>query len=62
MRESMGGTWLFGIVIVFIALFASFLAYSISYTRAFNVKNEIINYIILFFLYQVLSLETCKCL
>ncbi len=45
MRESMGGTWLFGIVIVFIALFASFLAYSISYTRAFNVKNEIINYI-----------------
>ena len=42
MRESMGGTWLFGIVIVFIALFASFLAYSISYTRAFNVKNEIV--------------------
>ena len=45
MRESIGGTWLFGIVIVFIALFSAFLAYSISYTRAFNVKNEIINYI-----------------
>ncbi len=45
MREAIGGTWLFGIVILFIALFASFLAYSISYTRAFNVKNEIINLI-----------------
>lgn len=43
MREAMGGTWLFGIVILFIALFTSFLAYSISYTRAFNTKNEIIN-------------------
>ena len=45
MREAIGGTWLFGIVILFIALFASFLAYSISYTRAFNTKNEIINLI-----------------
>lgn len=43
MREAMGGTWLFGIVILFIALFTAFLAYSISYTRAFNTKNEIIN-------------------
>lgn len=45
MRESIGGLWLFGIVITFIVLFVSFLAYSISYTRAFKVKNEIINYI-----------------
>ena len=45
MRESMGGLWLFGIVITFIVLFVSFIAYSISYTRAFKVKNEIINYI-----------------
>lgn len=45
MRESMGGAWLFGIVIVFIFLFAAFLTYSINYTKAFNVKNEIINYI-----------------
>ena len=42
MRESIGGMWLFSIVITFIALFSSFLAYSISYTRAFNTKNEII--------------------
>ncbi len=45
MRESIGGAWLFGIVITFIVLFTGFLTYSISYTRAFNVKNEIINYI-----------------
>ena len=45
MRESIGGAWLFGIVIVFISFFSAFLAYSVSYTRAFNVKNEIINYI-----------------
>lgn len=45
MRESIGGLWLFSIVITFIVLFVSFLAYSISYTRAFKAKNEIINYI-----------------
>lgn len=45
MREAIGGSWLFGIVVLFIALFASFLAYSISYTRAFNTKNQIINLI-----------------
>jgi hypothetical protein len=45
MRESIGGTWLFGIVIVFIILFASFLTYSISYTKAFNTKNKIIEII-----------------
>ena len=42
MKEAMGGTWLTGLVIVFIFLFAGFLAYSISYTKAFRVKNEII--------------------
>ena len=45
MREAIGGTWIMGIVIVFVVLFSGFLAYSISYTKAFNVKNEIINYI-----------------
>ena len=45
MRESIGGAWLFGIVIVFITLFASFLTYSISYTKAFNTKNKIIEFI-----------------
>ncbi len=45
MRESIGGAWLFGIVIVFIFFFSGFLAYSISYTKAFNVKNNIISFI-----------------
>lgn len=45
MKEAMGGTWLTGLVIIFIVLFASFLAYSISYTKAFRTKNEILNLI-----------------
>lgn len=45
MRESIGGTWLFGIVITFIALFAGFLSYAISYTKAFSAKNEILSMI-----------------
>lgn len=43
MREAIGGTWLFGLVITFIVFFASFLAVSINYAKAFNVKNEVIN-------------------
>lgn len=45
MREAMGSTWLIGIIITFIAIFSGFLAYSIGYTKAFKVKNEIINII-----------------
>ena len=45
MREAIGGSWILSIVVIFIFLFLFFLSYSINYTRAFNVKNEIINYI-----------------
>lgn len=45
MKEAIGSTWLIGIIITFIAIFSGFLAYSISYTKAFRVKNEIINLI-----------------
>lgn len=45
MREAIGSTWLIGIVITFVAVFSAFLAYSISYTKAFRVKNELINII-----------------
>lgn len=45
MRESIGGTWLLGFIITFVVLFASFLAYAISYTKAFNMKSEILNFI-----------------
>lgn len=43
MRESIGGTWLFGIVVVFIVLFTSFLAISVNYSKAFKVKNYIVD-------------------
>ncbi len=45
MREAIGSTWLTGIIITFIVIFSGFLAYSISYTKAFRVKNQIINII-----------------
>ena len=45
MREAVGGTWIFTIVIVFIVLFSSYLAISINYSKAFRVKNGIINII-----------------
>lgn len=45
MREAIGGTWLFGLVITFIMFFASFLAVSINYSKAFNVKNNVVDLI-----------------
>lgn len=43
MREAIGGAWLYGIVITFIVFFASFLAVSVNYSKAFNVKNNIVD-------------------
>ena len=45
MRESIGGAWLIGIVIVFIFMFAAFMTYSDSYSKAFALKNEIVSII-----------------
>lgn len=45
MRESIGGTWLLGFVVAFIVIFSAYLAVSINYTKAFKVKNQIINLI-----------------
>lgn len=45
MRESIGGAWLLGIVMTFIVLFASFLAISINYSKAFKVKNNVVDLI-----------------
>lgn len=45
MREAIGGTWLFGLVITFIVFFASFLAISINYSKAFNTKNNVVDLI-----------------
>lgn len=45
MREAIGGSYLFGLALTFIILFASFIAVAINYTKAFRVKNEIISII-----------------
>lgn len=42
MREAIGGTWLFQIVIFFVLLFTAFMCLSINYSKAFNVKNTIV--------------------
>ena len=43
MREAIGGTWLFNLVIFFILLFAGYMCLSINYSKAFNVKDKIVN-------------------
>jgi len=45
MRESIGGTWFFQLIIVFILLFVAYLALSINYSKSFKVKNEIISFL-----------------
>lgn len=45
MREAIGGSWLLGFVMLFIVLFSAYLAVSVNYTKAFKVKNKIINII-----------------
>ena len=45
MRESIGSTWVFMIVIVFILLFVSFLTLALTYSKSFKTKNELINII-----------------
>lgn len=45
MREAIGGTWLLGLVLTFIVFFVSFLAVSVNYSKAFNVKNNVVDMI-----------------
>lgn len=42
MKEAIGGTWLFQIVIVFILLFAGYMCLTINHSKAFSIKSEII--------------------
>ncbi len=42
MKEAIGGTWIFQIVIVFILLFTGFMCLSINRSKAFSVKDQII--------------------
>lgn len=41
MRESIGGTWIMQLVIVFMLIFVAFLALSLNYSKAFQMKNDI---------------------
>ena len=45
MRETIGGTMLFWIVMFFMSIFIAFLASVIKYARVYKMKNSIINYI-----------------
>lgn len=45
MRESIGGTMLFWIVLFFLSVFITFMASIIKYARVYKVKNNLINYI-----------------
>ena len=45
MKESISGIALFNIVIVFVILFTGYVSLSINYSKAYNVKNEILNII-----------------
>lgn len=45
MRDAFGASYYIKFALVFIAIFASMLAVALNYTKAFRVKNQIINYI-----------------
>lgn len=45
MKEAVGGISLFTIVIVFVILFTGYISLSINYSKAYNVKNELVNII-----------------
>ncbi len=42
MREAIGGTWIFQIVIFFVLLFTGYMCLTINHTKAFQVKDTII--------------------
>lgn len=43
MREAIGGTWIFQIVVFFILLFTGFMCLSINQSKAFKVKSDMID-------------------
>ncbi len=42
MRESIGGAWLLGIAVTIISIFTAYLAFSVNYSKAFKVKDGIV--------------------
>ena len=45
MRESFGGAFIINLLLVFVVVLVSFMALAISYSKAFRVKNQVINII-----------------
>lgn len=45
MKEAIGGISLFQIVIVFVLLFTGYICLSLNHTKAYNIKNELVNII-----------------
>ncbi len=45
MRESIGGTMLFWIVLFFLSIFITFLAFVMKYAQVYKMKNSMINFI-----------------
>lgn len=45
MREGVSNIWLIGIIVLFISIFASYIAITINYTSSFKIKNEVLSII-----------------
>ena len=45
MKNAISNVWLLGMVILFILLFSGYLAVSISYSKVFKIKNEVLTII-----------------
>lgn len=45
MREAIGGTWIMQLVIIFMLVFVGFLALALNYSKAFQMKNDILTMI-----------------
>lgn len=45
MRESIGGTMIFWIVLFLFSIFIAFISFIIKYARVYKIKNTIVNYI-----------------
>ena len=45
MREAIGSTWIFQLVLIFILIFAAYLALTINYSKSFRIKNEVLTVI-----------------
>ena len=45
MRQTIGATWIFQLVIIFTLIFAAYIALTINFSKSFRVKNEVLSII-----------------